>query len=814
MNIAKRFLSAALAIVMLAAIIPAAALAFGAGEGADDRAYRLMDEAWASLEAVEADMEQRRAAPSETVLAVYKAALNNPLIDAGTVVLKDANGFEFRVDNCANAYDYRVRNVKHESYIAAAVSDIASEMTARANTSSTLNVLLIGPMYDSDSSFTDQYTNEIADIGSYTGGTVTTLLNSAATATAICAAFPNNGVIIFDSHGSSYYSTSYLCLSSSTGISSSDYNNNYALNFGSGTYGIDGRFIRYHSTGSFQNCLVWMAICEGMKTSVFGVNLTAKGAAVVYGYSQSVSFTGDYRYEAAFYDKMFTGATVAEAISTMKSRWGNYDSLVSPNAYPVVVSATDSYPSNPDSVQTVTSDWVLPNAGLLHNDVTAVAVDPSSATINLGMKRQLTGTLTPATANSYTATWTSSNTSVATVDSNGLVTGAAGGAATITFRVVNTYENGTTATFTGTCAVTVSSDVPTGDLYRLVSSASDMSAGEYIITYYDGSAYCALSSAVGGVSDSLGYTDVTSQLYTPASGGTYIVAPQAENVFSFTTYSIGYRVSQNGSYVYATSTSNGLSMSTSAAVWVPSDHTEGITLQRANTSGKFIAMFDNGTHKYFQAYDATYIGTSGYCGYLALFKKVEEAVTTYTVTFVDWDGTVLSTQTVDYGGSAASPADPTRTGYTFTGWSGSYVNVVADATITATYSVNTYTVTFVDWDGTVLSTQTVDYGGSATSPADPTRADYEFVGWDSAFDNVTGDLTITAVYSYVGGSATFIGDVNCDGVVTFGDVGTLYSAITSGKVLTAQGLINADCDGDGSITFSDVSALYNMLSGI
>lgn len=129
-----------------------------------------------------------------------------------------------------------------------------------------------------------------------------------------------------------------------------------------------------------------------------------------------------------------------------------------------------------------------------------------------------------------------------------------------------------------------------------------------------------------------------------------------------------------------------------------------------------------------------------------------EPETTYTVTFYDWNGAILKAQTVKQGEAATAPTAPTRTGYTFAGWDTDFTNVQSDLSVTATYTQNsqpvtTYTVKFCDWNGTVLKTQTVQQGQSATAPTAPTREGYTFTGWDKNFTNVQGDLFVYAMYT-------------------------------------------------------------------
>ena len=60
-----------------------------------------------------------------------------------------------------------------------------------------------------------------------------------------------------------------------------------------------------------------------------------------------------------------------------------------------------------------------------------------------------------------------------------------------------------------------------------------------------------------------------------------------------------------------------------------------------------------------------------------------------------------------------------------------------------------YDVVFVDFDGTILKSDKVLEGESATAPANPSRNGFIFIGWDKTFDIITGDITITALYEEI-----------------------------------------------------------------
>ena len=84
------------------------------------------------------------------------------------------------------------------------------------------------------------------------------------------------------------------------------------------------------------------------------------------------------------------------------------------------------------------------------------------------------------------------------------------------------------------------------------------------------------------------------------------------------------------------------------------------------------------------------------------------------------DGVEFSHQTVEHGGSATDPGVPTKEGYTFTGWDAGFSNITGDLTVTALFEINKYTVIFMA-DGVEFNRQTVEHGDAATDPGVTTK---------------------------------------------------------------------------------------------
>ncbi len=149
---------------------------------------------------------------------------------------------------------------------------------------------------------------------------------------------------------------------------------------------------------------------------------------------------------------------------------------------------------------------------------------------------------------------------------------------------------------------------------------------------------------------------------------------------------------------------------------------------------------------------------TGDATYTATFT---ESVNTYTVTWKNDDDTVLQTDkdvpygtTPEYKERTPEKAADAQFTYSFKGWTPEVSSVTGDVTYTATYeaTVNQYTVTWQNEDGTVIKSVKLDYGtipaysGVTPSKQGDAQFSYAFKGWDPEPSKVTGDATYTAQF--------------------------------------------------------------------
>lgn len=139
-------------------------------------------------------------------------------------------------------------------------------------------------------------------------------------------------------------------------------------------------------------------------------------------------------------------------------------------------------------------------------------------------------------------------------------------------------------------------------------------------------------------------------------------------------------------------------------------------------------------------------------------------VDTFTVTFKDGEK-VLETQTVEYEATATAP-DTARLsppeGMHFAKWDKDFSKVTEDIEVSAVYELNVYTVIFKN--GEMTLTTRVEHGSAATPPNVFDTPTEKFVGWDKPFDNVTSDLIVNAKFETKKFTLTFI---NFDGTTVY-----------------------------------------------
>ena len=125
--------------------------------------------------------------------------------------------------------------------------------------------------------------------------------------------------------------------------------------------------------------------------------------------------------------------------------------------------------------------------------------------------------------------------------------------------------------------------------------------------------------------------------------------------------------------------------------------------------------------------------------------KAQYNINYYLVVYLDYNGTVLKRSDIAYGTTAVAPANPSREGYVFMGWSPDYNIIEEETYFVAQYEAEKpegIKVTYIDYDDSILSIEEI----VLHIPETPNHQDRECIGWYAVNTNIEEGLVIQAIY--------------------------------------------------------------------
>ena len=154
------------------------------------------------------------------------------------------------------------------------------------------------------------------------------------------------------------------------------------------------------------------------------------------------------------------------------------------------------------------------------------------------------------------------------------------------------------------------------------------------------------------------------------------------------------------------------------------------------------------------------------------------------------DGEVYKKYVVMQGASITLEPNPTKEGYTFSGWSEIPTTMPAhDVTVTGTFSVNKYKLIYMV-DGVENKIYEIEYGATITPEAAPTKEGYTFSGWSEIPATMPAhDVTVTG---------TFTIDTAIDQIISNGNKGAMIFTIDGKRVDKPQHGLNIVRMSDGT----------------
>ena len=453
-----------------------------------------------------------------------------------------------------------------------------------------------------------------------------------------------------------------------------------------------------------------------------------------------------------------------------------------------------------ETVATTTFNVVPPAVS-----VTGVTLNKSALSLVAGTKGFLTATVAPANATNKTVSYTSSDSSVATVSTTGAVTAVAAGTATITATTADGSK-------TATCAVTVTA----APVSITINSITDKKAGD--------------SVTISGT-NSLGTISI--KVIRPDTTVLYV------NTVSETNYSDTLTIPSNAAVgKYTVVAGQGTTTATTTFnVVSPTVSVTGVTLNKTTLS--LVA----GTKGFLTATVAPANATNKTVSYTSSDSSVATVSSTGTVTAVAAGTATITVTTADGSKTAACAVTVAAAPVSVT------INSISDkkagdsVTISGTNSLGTISIKVIKPDTTVLYVNTVsetNYSDTFTIPSNAAIGKYTVVAGQgetvatTTFNVVPPTVSVTGVtlnktaLSLVAGTKGFLTATvapanatnktvsyasNKPGVATVSTTGTV-TAVAAGTatitVTTADGSKTAACA--VTVTAAPVSITINSIS--
>ncbi len=437
-------------------------------------------------------------------------------------------------------------------------------------------------------------------------------------------------------------------------------------------------------------------------------------------------------------------------------------------------------------------------------------------------------TLTPVTPIS-SATIHDATTSISITNSEALASGSitvtySGGTADgasphiCTFKGTGLNSGAHTINFTDTTnGCTSAQTLVNGAVYSFAFNATDLAGNNATTVTSTGVTFAnahtlTIPASTGSGSGSYGGTSAGSVAYNTAVSIT--ATPASDSNFTSWT-ATGAAASCNGS----TSSPCAFSMTSAAsvtAVYTLKIYTltyiagangsiTGSTTQVVSSggSGSLVTAVANSGYHFTSWSDGVLTASRTDTNVLAnITVTASFAINTFTLTYIAGaNGTISgsSTQVVSSGGSGSAVTAVANSGYHFTSWSDGVLtasrtdtNVLANITVTASFAINTFTLTYIAGSNgsiTGSTTQVVSSGGSGSLVTAVANSGYHFTSWSDGVltasrtdTNVLANITVTASFAINTFTLTYIAGAN--GTIS-GSSTQVVSSGGSGSAVTA-----------------------------